>query len=163
VRLPIEALVDYVASVGEQMERFGVDMDPPGEPIRARSGSRGVSYQLAGALPHAPGDPSATLTVTEAWRRVDDRLFERTEYAYELLDRLRRFRRAWHRHHQEWFADRFQVIVHEHCEHPIGEAACEHYTGFPVRDAFAGVELLLDAWMDPQPPDCGSLRCLEPT
>jgi hypothetical protein len=161
--LAIDALVDYVANVGDQMERFGINLDASGGQIRVRSGSGGLSYQLGGTLPDAPGAPSATLSVTERWRRVDDRLLERTEYAYELLDRRRRFRRAWHRHDQLWFADRYQVIVHEHCENPIGEAACDHYAGFPVRDAFAGVELLVGAWMDPDPPDCATLRCLEPT
>jgi hypothetical protein len=30
-----------------------------------------------------------------------------------------------------------------------------------VRDGYRGVEILLEAWIDPQAPDCGAMTCLE--
>jgi hypothetical protein len=64
-------------------------------------------------------------------------------------------------HFPEWFRARHLVLVHEHCERPIGRVACEHYEGSPIKDGFAGVVALLDVWTA-EPPDCASLRCLEP-
>jgi hypothetical protein len=76
-----------------------------------------------------------------------------------LLDHERDFRRAHHLHDRDVFVRRFNVVVHEHCERPIGNVQCAHYEGSPIRDAFAGVVALLDAWTA-DPPECADLRCL---
>jgi hypothetical protein len=99
--------------------------------------------------------------VREFWRPDAHGTFQRSEYAYELLDHDIDFRRAWHLHDQDLFIERFRVVVHEHCERPIGSASCDHYAGTPVRDAFAGVERLFATWIDPEPPDCHVLICLD--
>ena len=59
----------------------------------------------------------------------------------------------------QWFERRYLVVVHEHCERPLGDAACDHYEGSPIRDGYAGVMVLIDAWTDE--PGCFELRCLE--
>jgi hypothetical protein len=51
------------------------------------------------------------------------------------------------------------VVVHEHCEQPVGHAVCPHYEGSPIRDAYAGIVALMRVWTDPAP-DCSNLRCL---
>jgi hypothetical protein len=60
------------------------------------------------------------------------------------------------------FVRRFDVVVHEHCEQPIGTVECAHYEGSPVRDAFAAVVALVDAWIA-DPPECSDVRCLDGT
>jgi len=52
------------------------------------------------------------------------------------------------------------VVVHEHCERPVGHAGCPYYEGRPIRDAFAGIVALIGTWVGPTP-DCSELRCLE--
>jgi hypothetical protein len=56
-------------------------------------------------------------------------------------------------------ADR--VVVHEHCQRPIGVAPCRHIEGSPVRDAFRAIDRLLATWIDPDAPDCARLLCLD--
>jgi hypothetical protein len=161
VRLSGVALEDHVAEVGDRLERFGAVLDPHDE-LRIRESPRaGRWFEIRAHLPDEPLAPPATVVVRELWRPVLPDLFERTEYEYELLDPARDVRRAWHLHDPDFFVERYRVVVHEHCERPIGAPTCHHYAGLPVRDAFAAVELLLDAWLDPQEPDCSALVCLD--
>jgi len=160
MRLSGAALEDHVADVVELLDRHGWVLAQDSDPDVKASPSGARWYDVLVALPGSP-QRRATVAMREVWLPVAEDGFERSDYRYELLDPGRNIRRAWHRHDSEWFARRFDVLVHEHCENPIGEAACDHYAGFPVRDAFAGVELLVDAWLDPDPPDCDALRCLE--
>ena len=87
-------------------------------------------------------------------------VYARTRYEYELRDEARGYRRALHLHSPESFMRAYLVVVHEHCERPIGAKTCEHHEGSPVKDAFAGVGALIDAWTG-DPPDCRRLRCLD--
>lgn len=110
-------------------------------------------------LPGGASTPSV-VEIRETWVEDGAGAFERAEYVYELIDRERDFRRGYHLHDRDWFERRFLVVVHEHCERPIGLSACDHYEGTPVRDAFAGILALIDAWTG-DPPDCSTLRCLD--
>jgi hypothetical protein len=64
-------------------------------------------------------------------------------------------------HNREAFIRRFQVVVHEHCEPPIGMAPCAHIAGPLVPDAYRGVDTLIASWIDPDPPDCAAMTCLD--
>ena len=68
-------------------------------------------------------------------------------------------RRAFHLHDPEVFLRRFLVLVHEHCERPIGTSHCDHYAGLPMRDSREGIGRILAAWTDGF--DCHALTCLE--
>ena len=160
MRLSGAELEGHVAAVVELLERYGWTLGEDSEPDLRASPSGARWYDLLIALSEYPR-PRPTVAVSEVWIPVADGAFERSDYRYELLDPERNVRRAWHRHDSEWFARRFDVLVHEHCEGPIREAACDHYAGFPVRDAFAGVELVMGAWVDPPDPDCDARTCLE--
>lgn len=161
MRLSGAALEDHVADVVELLERYGAVLDPSDDPwIRAApSGMRW--FALRALLPGADVGLPSTIDVREHWRPTRADAFERAEYAYELVDHEREVRRAFHLHDAEWFIDRHQVVVHEHCERPVGVAPCRHVEGRPLRDAFAGVVRLIEAWSDPELPDCTALPRLE--
>jgi hypothetical protein len=115
---------------------------------------------LFGVLPGDGGSRGATLDVREDFATSDRAWVERTAYAYELLDRPRDLRVAYHVHDRQWFQERRLVVVHEHCERPIGTTRCAHYEGSPIRDGFEGIAALMAAWMDDLP-DCTTRRCLD--
>lgn len=163
MRLSSQGLEDYLAAVAAMLERYGVVLDlGPGDALELdESPSGALSFAIRGFLPDGRQPPRSLLTVRERWRPLDAATVERDEYEYELLDLERNFRRAWHLHDADAFVRRFQVVVHEHCEHPMGTAPCAHAEGSPVRDGFQGVDLLLLAWTDPTVPDCVALRCLD--
>ena len=100
------------------------------------------------------------MELRETWIPDGSGALERVEYVYELLDHQRDFRQAHHLHDRDVFVRRFSVVVHEHCERPIGSVDRAHYEGSPIRDAFAGLVALVDAWTA-DPPECGDLRGLE--
>ncbi|MGZ8761192.1 MAG: hypothetical protein ACXWXV_11575 [Aeromicrobium sp.] len=163
MRLTSARLDDYVADLAELAERYGVALDlAEGESLIVEmdpSGSR--RFMLSGTLPAGRRSPSASVELAETWRPAGPDGYERSAYRYELLERERDFRRAFHRHDEELFALRYGVVVHEHCEAPIGAAPCAHLFGAPVRDGYRAIELLMSAWVA-DPPDCGSLPCLDP-
>ena len=161
MQLSGDALEDHVGALARLLERFGAVLDPDDD-IRIRERPDGDRwFELAANLPGAPGAAASRILVQERWHRVAADALERAEYAYELLDQERTARRAFHRHDVDWFVHRYSVVVHEHCERPIGVAPCAHIEGRPIRDGFAGVMRLIETWTDPEPPDCRAFRCLE--
>lgn len=162
MRLSIEGLEDYLGCVVELLERYGVvlDLDPTDPLALEESPSGALSFSLRGFMPDGRTPPLSVLGVRERWHPVGSGEVERREYEYELIDHERGFRRGFHRHDTEFFIRRFDVVVHEHCKSPIGTAPCAHIEGSPVRDAYRGVEVLLETWVDPAAPDCAAMRCL---
>jgi len=157
------AIEGHVEAVAVLLERYGVDLRPHShsDDIELYEDTAGrLSFELVGELPEAPSSPGSQVVVREAFEPVGGDLYERTRYGYELLDRGRDYRRAFHMHSPEWFRERYLVVVHEHCERPNRDVRCAHYEGSPLRDAFAGIVALIDAWTG-DPPDRTTLRCLE--
>ena len=163
MQLSIDGLEVYLSRVAELLERYGVvlDIGPAAPLVLEESPSGAMSFELRGFLPDGRVPPLSVIEVREQWRRLKANRFERWAYAFELLDHERAFRRAFHLHDRKAFVRRFHVVVHEHCERPLGKAPCAHITGPPVRDAYRGVDLLLEAWIDPRPPDCAAMTCLD--
>jgi hypothetical protein len=163
VRLAVGDIEGYLSLVAELLERYGVVLDlEPGAPLVLEESPTGaLSFVLRGYLPDGRVPPLSVVEVRELWRRSGSGQVERWGYAYELIDHERRVRRAFHMHDRDDFVRRFQVAVHEHCEAPVGAVRCPHIMGPPVRDAFRGVELLLQSWIDPVTPDFAAMTCLE--
>lgn len=163
MRLTLTDLEDYLGRVVLLLERYGVVLDvPPDEDIQLEESPRGaLSFELRGFLPDGRQPPLSVLELREVWQRNADDEVERWEYEYELLDHERSFRRGFHLHDRDDFIRRYQVVVHEHCERPLGTAPCPHLAGSPVLDAFRAAELLMDAWVSPSVPDCAGLPCLD--
>jgi hypothetical protein len=163
MRLSCEQCEDYLARVAALLEGFGVVFSRPaaGEDLVLEESKPGViSYELQGELVDPDGGVPARVEIREQFTPVRPDLYERTRYVYELRDEARDYRRAFHLHSPESFMSAYLVVVHEHCERPIGVVRCEHYEGSPLKDAFAGVRILIDVWAG-NPPDCGRLRCLD--
>jgi len=110
-------------------------------------------------LPGSGLPPVSRAMVRESYE-LQDGSWRQVAYRYELLDREMDGRRAFHLHHPEDFLRRFLVLVHEHCERPIGTARCDHFAGGPIRDSREGIRRILVAWTDGF--DCRALTCLEP-
>jgi len=164
MRETAHAIEDYLLAVATLLERYGVNVRAPSglAVVELLEDSGGhLSFELLGHLPEGGLGDRSEIAIREAFERVGHDQYERIGYEYELLDRERDYRRAFHLHYPEWFRARYLVLVHEHCERPIGRVACEHYEGSPLNDAFAGIGALIDSWTS-APPDCDSLRCLEP-
>lgn len=163
MQLASAAVDDYASRVAELLERYGVVLTKPapGRPVEVLEADDGsLSFELIGSLPDGRVPALATLEVRERFRAIDAVRYERDGYEYELIDGEHDFRRAFHLHDPEWFEHRFLVLVHEHCERPLATSACDHYEGSPVRDGYAGVNALVDAWTGE--PDCSDLPCLQP-
>jgi len=163
MRATAAAIDRYVRQTAELLERYGVLLSSPAngatiEIVEAPSGA--LSWELRGELPDGDALFRAAVAIREEFRPVGGGWYERSRYEYELVDRARDLRRAFHLHVPEWFERTHLVVVHEHCERPIGTIRCPHYEGSPVRDSFEGIARLMDAWTA-DPIDCADLRCLE--
>jgi len=159
----VDELDDYASRVVELLERYGVTMTnpAPGQDLEIlEADDRSLSFELHGTLPDGRQPPLSTVAIRERFIPAPGHRLERIEYEYELIDHERDSRRAFHLHDADWFQHRFLVVVHEHCERPVGHATSPHYHGTPVRDGFAAVETLLEVWTGPLP-DCDALTALD--
>jgi hypothetical protein len=157
-------MTDYLADLAQLAERYGITPGPPSNellsPAIEPDGTR--RFNLVGFLPDGRQPPEAVIRVDERWRPHNDGDgYERSAYRYELIDHERGYRRAFHWHDESYFERRYGVVVHEHCESPVGSAPCPHYFGAPVRDGYRTIELLMSTWVG-DPPNCPDLPCLEP-
>ena len=156
------AVDDYASRIVELLERYGVVLSKPGpgEPVEVLEADDGsLSFEVAGSLPDGRAPALSTFEVREHFRAIHGERYERDGYEYELIDRERDFRRSFHFHDSAWFETRHLVVVHEHCEQPIGDRSCDLYQGAPIRDGYAGVMALVDAWTSE--PGCSQLVCLD--
>ena len=159
MRGTLGSIEDYVLEVAAFAERLGVTIRGGDEVPILEDRDGALSFELAGDLPDGLDPSRAGIVIREGFDSVGPE-YVRSRYEYELIDHSLDLRRAFHLHHPDWFERRFLVVVHEHCERPIGTVDCEHYQGLPIRDAFAGIMALIDAWTS-DAPDCTELRCLE--
>ncbi len=155
-------VAEYLLRVAALLERYGIALRLPQgtdelEILEDPAGD--LSFELLGDLPDSATPSRSEIIVRERFDRVGQDQYARAGYEYEILDRERGYRWSFHLHDPEWFQREFLVVVHEHCESPIGHVSCKHYEGSPIKDAYAGVEALMDVWTGP-PPDCSRLTCL---
>lgn len=145
----------YLTDLAGHLWSLGADLT---EPELLEAGDDVVGFELAGELPGAGVPKPGVIILRERWRTVGDEL-ERIEYGYELIDHPRERRRAYHLHDVEAYRAAYDVLVHEHCEEPMGTIVCHHYYGEPVTDGYAAFRLLYLAWSD-ESMGCDELRCL---
>ena len=156
------AIEAYVSQVAVLLERYGVALRLPegAENLEILEDDAGrLSFELVGDLLDTTPPGRSEIVMRERFDRVDRDKYARSAYEYELVDRNRDFRRSFHLHDPDWFRTKFLVVVHEHCERPIGHSVCRHHAGTPMRDAYAGVSVLMGVWTGAAP-DCSELRCL---
>lgn len=159
MRLRRKAVETYAERIFTKLWHSGVDFDPfPGAPTIDSAGA--IRLVFDGRLPDAGLPQPARLAVHEWWSPVAGKYWERTGYAYDLIDYANSFRRAFHWHDGEYFVRRFRVVVHQHWEARIGRAPCPHYECSPVADAFRGIEILLSIWQMGSA-GCHALHCLD--
>jgi hypothetical protein len=162
VRATYEGCAAYLAQVAELMQQGGIVLTQPApdtdlELFENNEGA--LSFELIGELPDRRASSRTTIEVREELSPIADGLYQTSRYEYELIDRTRDYRRAFHFHDRDWFEREFLVVVHEHCEHPLDPVECQHFAGVPIKDSCAGVMTLVDVWTA-EPADCGSLTCL---
>jgi hypothetical protein len=163
LQLRREEFPDYVGRVLWLLERYGAELIKPGadddlELLEEEGG--GIGFELVGELAHSGASRTPRLEIRESLAPIGDGRYATQRYEYELLDANGDQRRAFHMHDPDWFARELYVLVHEHCEHPIGRIDCDHYAGTPVKDSYAGAVRLIAAWTA-GPMDCASFDCLE--
>lgn len=152
----------HATRLAQRVASTGLDVAQPR--IRYARDDLEAHVSIRGDLPGSGIPKSSQVDITERWMRpFRDRPWRLVEYAYELLDQERDVRFALHLHDQDWFVDNFRVVVHEHCESPIGTVRCRHYVGDPVADGFEAVDRLLEVWTRDAQLDCAALTCLDRT
>jgi len=159
VILSTQPLNQYVIGLAKALDTRGFEV--AGGPVAEVGATGHVAYSIVGILDEAGAAGRTEISLDEIWRPLSERRWERREYAYDLLDRARRRRRAFHLHDRELSEAALRTVVHEHCEEVLGEAACEHYLGRELPDGYQAIELLMAAWVDPGHLGCAQLVCLE--
>jgi len=158
VRASRAQLISYVSGLATYLLRVGAELR--GQPTLDVYDDGVLGFDIEAALP-GPGIPGpAEVRLSETWRPAGA-VFERDEYEYELVDRERGRRRAYHRHDAEAFLRRAETAIHEHCEEFLGRPTCDHYAGSPVRDGYQALERILAAWTEPGTLGCAGLDCID--
>jgi hypothetical protein len=156
-------LLAYLADLAEELERYAVTLVAPGDRDEISLGKEAdgsLVIDLEGRLPTLRRSRDVDLDLFERWRLVGPDQWACVEYAYELRHHEIGYRRAFHRHDEDYFVRMHGVATHEHCEATMGVEMCRHYYGRPVVDAFDGFRRLYATWLTDQKPDCLALICL---
>ena len=153
-------LSTYAAQLAQRVASTGADVGS--RRILHASGELEADISIRGDLPGGGVPRTSRVDLREQWMRpFRDQPWRLVQYAYELLDHERDVRFALHLHDRDWFADTYRVVVHEHCESPLGTVRCKHYAGDPVADGYEAVDRLLEVWTRDSPLNCAALVCLE--
>lgn len=156
--LSTQALNQYVVGLAKALDTRGFEIE--GGPVAEFDPTGHVAYSVVGVLDEPDGGRTEII-LDEIWRPLPERRWERREYTYDLVDRPRQRRRAFHLHDRELAEAALRTVVHEHCEERIGQPACPHYLGRELPDGYQAIDLLLAAWLEPGDLGCASLICLD--
>ena len=156
--LSTQSLNQYVIGLAKALDTRGFEIRAG--PIAEFDESGLVAFSVTGAIGDGDGGDPAEIILEEVWRPLAERRWERREYTYDLVDRPRGRRRAFHLHDRDLAESVWGTVVHEHCEEVLGQPACGHYLGRELPDGYHGIELLTAAWVEPGDLDCSSLICL---
>jgi hypothetical protein len=159
VILSTTSLNQYVIGLAKALETRGFDVEAG--PVAEFDAAGHVAYSVVGALDEADDAGRTEISLDEIWHPLPERRWERREYTYDLVDRPRSRRRAFHLHDRELAEAALRTVVHEHCEERIGQPACQHYLGRELPDGYQAIDLLMAAWVEPGDLGCHSLVCLD--
>jgi hypothetical protein len=159
VILSAQALGEYVSGLAKATYSRGFEL--PSSPIIEVDRTGFLAFSITGTIPDPAAAEAAEISLDEIWRPLPGQRWERREYTYDLIDRPRRRRRAFHLHDRDLAEATFGVPVHEHCEETLGEPTCAHYLGRAMPDGYLALEFLMAAWVEPGALGCEGLRCLE--
>jgi hypothetical protein len=149
----------YITGLAKALYTHGFDI--ASHPIAEIDPDGTIAFSIVGAIPEPGSALAAEIDLDEVWRRdADDRL-RRDAYVYELIDRPRGRRRAFHMHDTEVLTPSSGPAVHEHCEEVLGHPDCDHYVGRELPNGYSAIELLVAAWLEPGQLECSSLICLD--
>lgn len=151
-------ITSYVGGLATYLVRVGAELRT--QPTLDVYDGGVLGFDIEAVLPGAGAPHSAEIRLSESWR-PHGAAFERDEYEYELVDRERLRRRAFHRHHPETFLRRAETAIHEHCEEVLGQPHCDHCVGRPLRDGYEAIERILLAWTEPGNLGCAGLDCMD--
>lgn len=157
-------LLAYLADLIESVERYGCVVLPPNDQddvswTKDREGN--LVMDIAARLPSIARSRDVDLVLQEKWRPAGADAWERFAYGHELRHHELDYRRALHRHDDDWFVRQYDVVTHEHCETTMGRVECAHYFGEPVASALDAFERLYGLWLTNARPQCSALSCLE--
>jgi hypothetical protein len=156
-------LLGYLADLVEELERYAVTLLRPDDSdgiTLGREPDGSLVLDLEGRLPMSRRSRDVELELFERWQLTGRDQWACVEYTYELRHHEIGYRRALHRHDEDYFVRMHGVATHEHCEATMGVDVCGHYYGHPVAGAFDGFRRLYDTWLTDQKPDCLALTCL---
>jgi hypothetical protein len=158
VILSTHSLNQYVIRLAKALDTRGFDVER--SPIAEFDESGIVVFSVTGAIGDRGAGDRAEIILEEVWRPLAEHRWERRENTYDLVDRPRRRRRAFHLHDRDLAEAVWGATVHEHCEEVLGQPTCGHYLGRELPDGYLAIELLMAAWVEPGHLDCSSLICL---
>lgn len=156
--LRIQGIDQYVTSLAKTLYTQGYELAKV--PTVEVDEAGFLTFSIVGLIPDPEVAEATELRLEEIWRRVPDQRWERREYTYDLIDRPRQRRRAFHLHDRELAEAALGAAVHEHCEEILGQATCEHYLGREMPDAYVAIDYLVAAWVEPGSLGCAALTCL---
>lgn len=151
-------LASYISGLATYLVRLGAQLRS--QPTLDVYDGGVLGFDIEAVLPGAGAPNAAEIRLSETWRPRGAG-FERDEYEYELVERERPRRRAFHRHHPETFLRRAETAIHEHCEEVLGQPECDHYVGLPLRDGYEAIERIQLAWTEADNLGCAGLDCMD--
>jgi hypothetical protein len=152
------AINRYIVAALADLESRGFEVPTL---IEAQIDDEGVlSFSIQGHCPEESVARPALAVLREVWMPVGERVWRRSEYAYDLIDHPADRRRAWHMHAVDQARSVLGAAAHEHCEERLGRPACEHYRGYELSNIHVGIALIDAAWTEPGPLGCETLVCL---
>ena len=156
--LSTQSLNQYILGLAKALDTRGFQIQ--GGPVGEFDSTGHVAYSVVGAFDEPDPGGRTEIILDEIWRALTERRWERREYTYDLVDRPRHRRRAFHLHDRELAETALRTVVHEHCEEVIGRPVCRHYLGRELPDGYQAIDLLVAAWVEPGDLGCASLICL---
>lgn len=152
------AINRYIVAALKDLETRGFEVPTIAEVAIDDDGV--LAFAIEGACPEVSASGPAVASLREIWTPIGVRVWQRAEYAYDLIDHPAHRRRAWHMHAVDQARSVLGSAAHEHCEEGLGLPACDHYRGYELSSVHEGIALIDAAWSEPGPLGCSTLACL---
>lgn len=155
----MQSIDQYVSGLAKALYTQGFEL--PQVPTIELDEVGFLAFSIVGIVADPDVAEMAEISLDEIWRPLAEQRWERREYTYDLVDRPRRRRRAFHAHEGDLAEAELEASVHEHCEEILGQAVCQHYLGREFPNGYLAIDHLIAAWVEPGPLDRDALVCLD--